>query len=218
MNTAVIIPALDEEAAIGRVLDAVPQGMACVVVDNGSMDRTAEVAQAHGALVVREPRRGYGSACLAGVAALRADPPDVVVFMDGDCSFDPGEIKLLLQGIEDGFDLVLGSRGSGTMPFHAALANRLFALLLRYYGLRLTDVGPFRAVRYETLSSLGMADQGYGFPIEMVIKAAKSGARIKEVPVSYRQRVGRSKVTGNPAEALKALLRILYTILRHALR
>ncbi|HLE02920.1 MAG TPA: glycosyltransferase family 2 protein, partial [Dehalococcoidia bacterium] len=170
MKTAVIIPALDEEAAIGSVLEAVPQGMACVVVDNGSRDRTAEVAERHGAVVVREPRRGYGSACLAGIAALEADPPETVIFMDGDCTFDPGEILRLLQGIADGFDLVLGSRIMGgrdnAMPFHAVLANRVFALLLRYYGLKLTDIGPFRAVRYGTLSSLGMADWGYGFSIE----------------------------------------------------
>ena len=103
------------------------------------------------------------------------------------------------------------------MPFHAVLANRVFALLLRYYGLKLTDIGPFRAVRYGTLSSLGMADWGYGFSIEMVIRAAKKRARIREVPVSYRRRVGRSKITGDPIEGTKALLRILYTILRHAL-
>ena len=217
---ALVIPALDEEAALGAVVRAVPPGLVdeVVVVDNGSTDRTAEVARAAGARVVVEPRRGYGAACWAGVQAV-APGTGVVAFLDGDGSQDPGEIGRLLTPLAAGrADFVLGARrlAAGDHPWHAVLGTRAVALVLRWrFGVRLTDVGPFRAIRREALLALGLRDRGYGWPVEMVARAARAGLRIAEVPVTQRRRLGgRSKVAGTVRGSLRAGWRFLGVALR----
>jgi glycosyltransferase involved in cell wall biosynthesis len=220
---AVVIPALDEEEAIGLVLSEIPPGVAeVVVVDNGSHDRTAEVARAAGARVVSEPRRGYGQACLAGIAA--AEGADVFVFLDGDHSDHPRQLPDVLAPILAGeADLVIGSRalgrrGKGSHPLHAVLGTRLsVALMNRLIGTRATDLGPFRAVTAEALGRLGMRDRNFGWTVEMQVKAARRGLRVREVPVDYRPRVGRSKVSGTLLGSVRAGAKILGTIARHAL-
>ncbi len=222
---SVVIPALDEEAAIARVVAEIPAGLAreVVVVDNGSTDGTAEAARRAGARVVSEPRRGYGRACLAGIAALAADPPEVVVFLDADGSDAPVEMRLLLARIEEGCDLVIGSRvlgnaERGALAPQARHGNRLACLLLRIlFGARFTDLGPFRAIRYPALRDLGMRDTNYGWTVEMQIRAARAGLACGEVPVSYRRRVGRSKITGTVRGTVGAGAKILWTVFRHAL-
>ena len=224
MNVSVIIPAFNEEESIGKVIADIPK--ACVqeiiVVDNGSLDQTAEVAHAAGARVVREARRGYGSACLAGIAALNA--PDIVVFLDGDYSDFPSEMSLLIQPILDrDAEMVIGSRIRGVrekgalLPqarFGNALAAFLMGLLFRVHY---TDLGPFRAIRYEQLLAMEMQDKTFGWTVEMQIKAAKMGLRVCEVPVSYRKRIGQSKITGTVKGTILAGYKILTTILRHGL-
>ncbi len=222
-RVGVIIPALNEEASLPRVLKAIPAGLVeqILVVDNGSTDRTAEVAAVHGASVIREPRRGYGVACLAGIARMREHPPDIVVFLDGDFSDHPEEIESLLVPIrEAGCDLVIGSRvlGSaepGALLPQARAGNRLAVFLLRVlYGARYTDLGPFRAVRFGRLLELGMKDRAYGWTVEMQARAALAGWKTTEVPVSYRRRIGRSKITGTMRGTVKAGIAILRTLVR----
>jgi glycosyltransferase involved in cell wall biosynthesis len=216
-----VIPALNEAASIGRVLSLIPSPPVrrVVVADNGSTDDTAAVARAHGATVVAEPRRGYGAACLRALGALRADPPDVVLFLDADLSDDPTEAALVLGPILEGrADLVIGSRElgdhePGALTPHARFGNWLATRLLRaLYGARYTDLGPFRAIRYASLMDLGMKDRDYGWTIEMQVKAARRGLRHVEVPVRYRRRVGRSKISGTIMGSARAGLTILGTI------
>lgn len=224
IRLALLIPALNEEQSIGRALAEVPAGLysQILVIDNGSTDRTAETARAAGASVVSEPRRGYGSACLRGIASL--DPAiDVVVFMDADASDVPAEATALLKPILDGrADLVLGSRTlgkseAGSLTPHQRFGNRLATALIRlFYHYRYTDLGPFRAIRAASLRQLNMCDRGYGWTIEMQIKAVKKGLRVAEVPVSYRRRIGTSKISGNLRASLAAGVKILWTILRLA--
>ena len=224
VRVAVIIPALNEETAIGSVLDAIPRWVDDVlVVDNGSTDRTAAVARAHGARVIREPRRGYGQACLTGIAAL--DNPDIVVFLDGDFSDRPNELPRLVQPIVEGkADLVIGSRtlgqrerGSLTVQqrFGNALACFLLAIL---YHARHTDLGPFRAIRLSSLKRFGMDDAGYGWTIQMQVRAAQCGLRVCEVPVNYHRRIGQSKISGTLRGVVGAGSKILYTIFRESLQ
>jgi glycosyltransferase involved in cell wall biosynthesis len=218
---AVIIPALDEEDAIGLVLAEIPPGVGeVVVVDNGSRDRTAERARAAGARVVAEPRRGYGQACLTGIAAARG--ADVFVFLDGDHSDHPGQLPEVLAPVLAGeADLVIGSRelgrrGPGAHPLHAVLGTRLcVALMNRLIGTRATDLGPFRAVTAEALRRLDMRDRSFGWTVEMQVKAARRGLRVREVAVDYRARVGRSKVSGTLVGSVRAAASILGTIARH---
>jgi glycosyltransferase involved in cell wall biosynthesis len=224
-RVAVILPALDEEAAIGGTL-AELAGLGIeqiLVVDNGSTDRTVDVSRAHGAEVVSEPRRGYGRACLAGMAALR-DNISTVVFLDADGSDNPSDLPRLLEPIERGeAEMVLGSRVKGEREAGAltpqqrlgnALATGLLRLLLR---ARYTDLGPFRAIRRDALARLEMRDTGYGWTIEMQIKAHKKGLRVVEIPVNYRRRrSGTSKISGHPLSAVRAGGKILWTIFRHA--
>jgi glycosyltransferase involved in cell wall biosynthesis len=215
-----VIPALDEEAAIGTVVRAVPRGLVgeLIVVDNGSTDRTAAAAEAAGARVVLEPHRGYGAACWAGVRAL-GHGIDIVAFLDGDGSQDPGELARILGPLLDGqADLVLGARqfAPGDHPRHAVLGTRAVAAVLRWrFGVTVRDLGPFRAIWRRALLDLDLRDRSYGWPVEMVVKAARHGLRIVEVPVLQRPRLGgRSKVAGTLSGSLRAGWRFLRVSLR----
>ena len=216
-----VIPAWNEAASIGTVLARLPSPPVrrVVVADNGSTDETAAIARAHGAVVVFEPRRGYGAACLRALEALRADPPEVVLFLDADGSDDPTEAAQILDPIlRDHADLVIGSRvrgrrEPGALAPHARFGNWLATRLLQWlYGARYTDLGPFRAIRYEALQALGMKDRDFGWTVEMQIKAARRGVRHTEVPVRYRKRVGRSKISGTILGLARAGMKILGTI------
>ena len=221
---SVIIPAYNEESSIGLVLDALPQEKIheIIVVDNCSTDATARVAQEHGARVVKEPKKGYGSACRKGIDEL--DAPDIVVFIDGDFSDFPEEIVLLIGPIETGEkDFVLGSRmifpksQLALLP-QARYGNRLAILLIKlFFKYEFTDLGPFRAIRYSSLMSLGMQDRDFGWTVEMQIKALRNGLRIHEVPVNYRKRVGISKITGTLSGTIRAGTKIIYTIFKYLL-
>ena len=221
---SIIIPAYNEESSIGLVLDALPQEKLheIIVVDNGSTDATARVAQEHGARVVKEPRKGYGSACLKGIDEL--DTPDIVVFIDGDFSDFPEEIVLLIGPIETGEkDFVLGSRmvlpksQLALLP-QARYGNRLAVFLIKlFFKHEFTDLGPFRAIRYSSLMSIGMKDMDFGWTVEMQIKAVRNGLRIQEVPVNYRKRVGISKISGTVLGTFRAGTKIIYTIFKYLL-
>lgn len=221
MPATLIIPALDEAAAIGDVVRRVPRTVISevIVVDNGSTDATAAVASGAGARVVVEPRRGYGAACWAGVQALGHDV-DVVAFLDGDGSQCPEELPGVLTPVFAGeADLVLGARRlAGRHPLHAMLGTRLVAgfVALRY-GVRLSDLGPFRAIRVDLLRRLRMRDRAFGWPVEMVVKAATLGARIVEIEVTQAPRAGgRSKVSGTVIGSVRAGFAFLSTAVRAA--
>jgi glycosyltransferase involved in cell wall biosynthesis len=225
MKVSVIIPALNEEQSIGKVIAAIPRDIASevIVIDNGSIDQTAQVAASAGARVVHEPVRGYGVACLKGIASL--DSPDVVVFLDADFSDFPEEMPQMVQPIASGkADLVIGSRILGrrsqkALPRHAQFGNRLASVLMWWlFRHRYTDLGPFRAIRYSALKSLGMQDRNFGWTVEMQIKAVRHGLRIIEIPVSYRKRIGESKISGTVAGSVKAATKILWTIFKYGLR
>jgi hypothetical protein len=227
MRTVVVIPALDEAASLPAVLADIPAGLVdeVIVVDNGSQDGTAEAARRGGATVVREDRRGYGSACLAGIAAAAGRRPGAIVFLDADHSDDPREMPRLLAPIRDGgFDLVIGSRvlgrsEPGALPPQARAGNRIAVALIRWlFGFRYTDLGPFRAVRFSALERLRMSDRGFGWTVEMQVRAVQEGLRVAEVPVSYRRRKGRSKISGTLRGSLGAGRGILGTIGRLYLR
>jgi glycosyltransferase involved in cell wall biosynthesis len=225
-EVAMVIPALDEEAALPAVIAAIPRAGdgwrvgAVVVVDNGSRDCTAEVARAAGATVISEPRRGYGAACLAGLAHLDRSPPAIVAFLDGDGSDDPGQLPDLLAPVLAGrAALVIGSRVEGAergaLTPVQRFGNRLaVALLGLLYRARATDLGPFRAVRWDALRALGMRDRGFGWTVEMQARAARAGLAVTEVPVRYRRRIGRSKISGTLPGAWGAGWKILFTIAR----
>ena len=220
---AVVIPALNEERPLAQVLAELPRSAVreIVVVDNGSTDRTAEVARAADVTVVREPRRGYGAACLAGLAHLRSHPPEVVAFLDADASDDPAQLAEVLAPILEGrADFVVGSRvrgrhEPGSLTAVQVAGNRLaVSLLALLFGARFTDLGPFRAIRWEALERLGMRDRDYGWTVEMQARAARAGLRSVEVPVRYRRRLGRSKISGTVRGVLGAGWKILFTLAR----
>lgn len=221
-RVSVIIPAFNEEQSIALVLNDLPRDRLheIIVVDNRSTDRTAQVAREHGAKVFEEKRRGYGSACLKGIAML--DHPDIVVFLDGDYSDYPEEIALLLEPILSGQkDFVLGSRmikpesRQALLP-QARYGNKLAVFLIRlFFRHKYTDLGPFRAIRYESLQAIAMQDRDFGWTVEMQIKAVQKKLRIEEIPVSYRQRIGVSKITGTLAGTFKAGTKIIYTIFKY---
>ena len=224
---AVIIAALNEEVAIGQVVRAIPRNIAgeIIVVDNGSIDRTAEVARAAGARIVHEPHRGYGRAFRAG---LRAISPHykIVVFLDGDGSDYPEVMSKLVQPIAKGtHDFVIssrtrGQRERGSMNWHQVFAGYMVGLILRaLYDVRSTDMGPFRAIRRDALERLHLREETYGWPLEMQMKAARAGLRILEVPVDYRRRAGgQSKIAGTVFGSIKAAARILVTLARIAVQ
>lgn len=222
----VVIPALNEEASLPRVLADLPRPPVrrVVVADNGSVDRTAAVAAEGGAVVVAAARRGYGSACLAGLAHLRQNgPPDVVVFLDADYSDHPEELPQVVAPILAGTaDVVIGSRVLGRRERGALLpqaraGNLVACLLIRLlYGHRYTDLGPFRAARWDALERVGMSDPNFGWTAELQVKALRAGLRVVEVPVSYRKRVGVSKITGTIRGTVAAGYKILWTVLRYS--
>jgi glycosyltransferase involved in cell wall biosynthesis len=222
-RVGVIIPAFNEEQSIALVVEGIPPVVAeVVVVDNGSTDRTAECAERSGATVLYEPRKGYGHACLKGIEHLQRRNTDVIVFLDGDFSDYPEELPGLLKPIlDEGYDLVLGSRmlgvrEPGAMLPQAVFGNWLASFLIRlFWGYRFTDLGPFRAVRVAALQNMSMSDPTFGWTVEMQIKAAKLSLRCKEIPVRYRKRIGRSKVTGTVSGTLRASAKILLTIAKH---
>lgn len=202
----VILPVLDEAEAIPPVLGAMPAGFEPLVVDNGSRDGSAQVARAHGTRVVHEPRRGFGAACFTG---LRAASTEVVCFMDCDGSLDPAQLPLVSAPVAGGeLDLCLGTRVArpGAWPWHARIANRLLAHeLRRRCGLAIQDLGPMRAARREALLELDLRDRGFGWPLEMVLRAAAHRLRVGEVPVTYSRRAtGRSKVSGSVRGTVRA--------------
>lgn len=202
----VILPALDEEGALPWVLGRLPDGYRAIVVDNGSTDRTAEVAADLGALVITEEQQGFGAACWAGLTAASAE---VVCFMDADASFDPAELPSVAGPVIAGAaDLVMGARQArpGAWPWHARLANRVLAAeIRRRSGVRVTDLGPMRAARRDALLQLGLVDRRSGWPLEMVLRAQRQEWRIEEVPITYRPRIGRSKVTGTVRGTVRAV-------------
>ena len=224
-KVSVVIPALNEEEPIGDVVRAVPRDIASevIVVDNGSTDRTVDKAREAGARVVSEPRRGYGRACRAGVDAVSPDA-EIVVFLDGDGSDCPELMSRLVDPISEGrCDFVIGSRTRGrrepgSMNFQQVFAGRAAGWLLRaLYGVRYTDMCPFRAIRRDALDSLGMREETYGWNLEMQMRSARAGLRILEVPVDHRRRAGgESKVSGTLRGTVLAGTRILYTVARIA--
>jgi len=231
VRVALLIPALDEEEALPQVLSELPPGEVdvIVVVDNGSRDGTGDVARGAGALVIREERRGYGSACLAGLASLLSsdevsgaalDDEDIVVFLDADHSDYPADLPTVLAPLRaDAADLVIGSRVLGGADMSALLpqawfGNRLACLLMRVlFGARHTDLGPFRAIRVRALRHLEMGDTDFGWTVEMQLKARVAEMRVVEVPVRYRRRIGKSKITGTISGTLRAGWKILGWIL-----
>ncbi|MCE2432892.1 MAG: glycosyltransferase family 2 protein [Candidatus Latescibacteria bacterium] len=219
---SVVIPVFNEQDAIEKVIGDIPSHLPTeiIVVDNGSTDQTAKLAAAMGARIVRENRRGYGSACLAGIAAT--GEPDIVVFLDGDYSDHPNEMPdLIVPILENRADLVIGSRvlgnsEPGALMIQARFGNRLATSLIKIlFGVSYTDLGPFRAIRYGALMDLNMRDKTFGWTVEMQVKAAKQALKIQEVPVSYRKRIGVSKITGTLKGTLKAGWKILFTIFRY---
>ena len=221
----VIIPAFNEERSIYKVIGDIPALVRHVVVaNNNSTDRTAEVATAAGAQVVFEPQKGYGKACLTAMNWIQQQEvqPDILVFLDGDYSDYPQELELLIAPIATGMaDFVLGSRSlgereAGSMTIPQVFGNELATTLMRWmYGAKFSDLGPFRAIHWEKLLSLGMVDQNFGWTIEMQIKAHQAGLSYVEVPVNYRQRIGVSKVSGTVKGVIGAGYKIIFTIFKY---
>ena len=225
MRVSVIIPTRNEAQAIGRVLADLPSGLVneVIVVDNHSTDETPDIAARMGARVISEGRRGYGQACLTGIAC--ANSPDVVVFLDGDYSDRPSELPLLLAPISEGWaDITIGSRLAGTrtpgaVPWHALFGNWLAAgLITKLYGLKISDLGPFRAARAEVLRALQLEETTYGWAVELILKGAIQGFRICEVPVSYHPRIGESKISGTLGGTIGATWFILSRIAHYYFR
>jgi glycosyltransferase involved in cell wall biosynthesis len=222
MRVSVIIPTHNEAQAIGRVLADLPSNLVTevIVVDSNSTDGTPDIAAKMGARVVQEPRRGYGRACLTGLAIT--ENPDVVVFLDGDYSDRPSELPILLAPIIEGrADITLGSRMGeqripGALPWQQVLGNRLAAgLITHLYGVKVSDLGPFRAAREDVLRALALEETTYGWAVEMILKGALAGFRIVEVPVSYYPRIGKSKISGTVKGTLGAAWFILNRIMRY---
>ncbi len=225
MRVSVIIPTHNEAQAIGNVLNDLPPHLVTevLVIDSNSSDGTCEIAAKMGARVIQEPRRGYGRACLTGLA--NTQQPDIVVFLDGDYSDRPSELPMLLAPIIDGnADITLGSRlsgnnSSGALPWHQSFGNHLAAGLIRLlYGVKITDLGPFRAGRTDVLRQLALQEATYGWAVEMILKGARAGFRIVEIPVSYHPRIGKSKISGTVKGTIGAAWFILSRIVRYYFR
>ena len=225
MRVSVVIPTYNEAQAIERVLADIPSDLATevIVVDSNSKDGTPDIAARMGARVIQETRRGYGQACLTGLAA--SNSPEVVVFLDGDYSDRPSELPILLQPIMEGrADITLGCRlhgrsSAGALPWHQVFGNRLAAGLLRLlYRLEITDLGPFRAGRADVLHALGLEETTYGWAVEMILKGTLAGYRVLEVPVSYYPRIGTSKISGTLKGTAGAAWHILRLIVRYYFR
>ena len=225
MRVSVIIPTHNEAQALGRVLADLPSNLVTevIVVDSNSTDGTPDLARKMGAQVIHEPRRGYGRACLTGFANTQS--PDVVVFLDGDYSDRPSELPIILAPIIEGrADITLGSRFSsesnfGALPWHQSFGNRLAAGLIRsWYGVQVSDLGPFRAARADVLRALALEEATYGWAVEMILKGAIAGFRIVEVPVSYYPRIGKSKIGGTVKGTIGAAWFILSLIVRYYFR
>src|SRR6267154_2029404 len=225
LRVSVIIPTHNEAQAICRVLADLPSDLITevIVVDSNSTDGTPEIAASLGARVIQEPRRGYGQACLTGLAT--ANSPDIVVFLDGDYSDRPSELPILLAPILEGrADITLGSRlheqsSAGALPWHQVFGNRLAASLSRFlYGLNITDLGPFRAGRADVLRALALEETTYGWAVEMILKGALAGFRVVEVPVSYYPRIGKSKISGTLKGTVGAAWFIISLIVRYYFR
>jgi len=225
VRVSVIIPTYNEAQAIGRVLADLPHDLVTevIVVDSNSNDGTSDIAAKLGARVLKEPRRGYGRACLTGIANVNR--ADVVVFLDGDYSDRPSELPILLGPIIEGdADITIGSRlaasgKSGALPWHQSFGNRLAAALIRrWYGVKVTDLGPFRAARADVLRALALEEATYGWAVEIILKGAVAGFRIVEVPVSYHPRIGKSKISGTIKGTVAAAWFILSRIVRYYFR
>ena len=220
-DVAILIPALNEAEPLPLVLAAIPPGHRVLLCDNGSTDGTPDLARAAGIEVVSEPRRGYGSAVLRGIAELRKDPPRFVVIWDGDASVDPHDLDTLLRPLREGWaDLVLGDRTDladpGALTPQQRWGNWLATLLIaRHTGHKFADMGPFRAIRWEALVALGMSDPTWGWNVEMQMKAAKGGMRVVELPVHCRVRVGKSKISGSLRGTVRAGARIVQACWRY---
>ena len=220
---SIIIPALNEEESIGQVLNDIPGEIVeeDIVVDNGSSDNTVTVSKGLGANVILEPLKGYGAACLKGISILKQDT-DIVVFLDADYSDYPQDLHTVVKPIiNDNADMVIGSRMSGEREKGALLpqaifGNKLATFLIRlFWGFKYTDLGPFRAIKYRDLLALNMTDKNFGWTVEMQIKALKKRLRIVEVPVRYRKRIGKSKITGTFSGTVRAGVKIIYTIFKY---
>ena len=222
----VIIPAYNEQKSIANVIADIPKKWVTeiVVVNNNSTDNTMEVAEKAGATVLRENKQGYGYACLCGIEYVSQQPkkPDVIVFMDADYSDHPDELPEVVQPIIDNkADLVIGSRAlgnreKGSMTPQQVFGNWLATRLMKlFYGIHFTDLGPFRAIKYDALIRIGMQDRTYGWTVEMQLKAAKHNLRCAEVPVSYRRRIGASKVSGTVKGTVLAGYKIIWTIFKY---
>lgn len=220
---SVIIPALNEEESIGQVLNDLPGEIVeeVIVVDNGSNDNTVTVANSLGASVIPEPLKGYGAACLRGISTLKQDT-DIVVFLDADYSDYPQDLPAVVNPIVTGkAEMVIGSRMSGTREKGALLPQAVFGnklatfLIWLFWGFKYTDLGPFRAIKYKALLDLNMVDKNFGWTVEMQIKALKKGLQIMEVPVRYRKRIGKSKITGTFSGTVRAGIKIIYTIFKY---
>lgn len=225
MKTVVIIPALNEADSIGEVITHIPPEFRSdvIVADNGSTDETGKIARACGATVVLAPRRGYGSACLAGIADARKRTPDLYVFLDADYSDYPEDMTAIVEHLlKNNLDLVIGSRVRGLAEPGAMLPQALFGnwlsttLMAWRYGYRFTDLGPFRTIRASALDRIQMKDPDYGWTMEMQVKALKLGLKVGEVPVRYRKRIGQSKITGTIKGSVSAGIKILWTLARYS--
>jgi glycosyltransferase involved in cell wall biosynthesis len=225
-NIVVIIPAFNEQDAIGKVIRDIPEDIVneIIVVDNGSTDETSHIASELGANVLFEPKKGYGFACLAGMKkiSLQDQKPDIIAFLDGDYSDHPEEIVDLLSIIiTNDYDIVIGSRmlgkmGKNAMPTHSLLANKVISKVLTFLlKEKITDLGPFRVIKYDALVSINMNEKRYGWTVEMIIKAVRNGLKTREIPVRYRTRLGSSKISGNKFESIKAIIVIFYSIFKY---
>ncbi len=225
-DICVIIPAFNEAKSIGKVIGDIPDELVreVIVINNASKDETVLRAEDAGATVLDEPKRGYGNACLKGIEYLKKmeDPPEIVVFLDADYSDSPNEMDRLVQPIiEQNIDMVIGSRALGEREKGAMQPQQIFGnwlatrLMKLFYSATFTDLGPFRAIKFDKLLELDMQDKTFGWTVEMQVKAAKQGLRFTEVPVSYKRRIGVSKISGTVSGTFKAGYKIIYTIFKY---